>query len=79
MHFGVPIVAYGAAAVPETLGGGGLLLRDKNPLEAAAAIDRILQDDRLREKTAEGQKRMLDVFRYENVRERLKECLAGVT
>ena len=79
MHFGVPIVAYAAAAVPETLGGGGLLLRDRDPVEAAAAIDRILRDDRLREKAAAEQKRMLGVFRYENVRERLKECLGRVT
>ena len=39
MHFAVPIVAYAAAAVPETLDGAGLLIRDKSdPGLVAAAL-----------------------------------------
>ena len=40
MELGVPVVAYGAAAVPETLGGAGIVLDDKDPLEVAKAVDR---------------------------------------
>ena len=35
MHHHVPIVAYGVAAIPETLGGAGLVLRSKDPATLA--------------------------------------------
>jgi glycosyltransferase involved in cell wall biosynthesis len=40
----LPIVAFAAAAVPETLGEGGLLLRNKRPAIVAAAVHRVLSD-----------------------------------
>jgi glycosyltransferase involved in cell wall biosynthesis len=48
MGHGVPIVAYGVAAVPETVAGAGLLLDDKSPVAFAAAVGRVLRDDTLR-------------------------------
>jgi len=48
MHHEVPIVAFGATAVTETLGHGGIALDEKAPLTVAAAVDRVLGDDRLR-------------------------------
>jgi glycosyltransferase involved in cell wall biosynthesis len=41
MHHGLPVVAYGAGAVPETLGAGGLLLAHKDPLTVATAVARV--------------------------------------
>jgi glycosyltransferase involved in cell wall biosynthesis len=41
MHHGVPVVAYGAGAVRETLGAGGLALEQKDPLTVATAVARI--------------------------------------
>jgi L-malate glycosyltransferase len=49
MHHDVPIVAYGAAAVPETLGGAGLVLADKDPLTVATAAARVVDDRRVRD------------------------------
>lgn len=40
----VPVVAYAAAAVPETVGDGGVLLPAKDPLTVAAAVARVLAD-----------------------------------
>jgi L-malate glycosyltransferase len=48
MGHGVPIVAYGIAAVPETVGGAGLLLPDKSAVLFAAAVGRVLRDPALR-------------------------------
>jgi glycosyltransferase involved in cell wall biosynthesis len=48
MHFGVPVIAYAAAAVPETVGNAGLVLPDKDPLMVACAVDRVLSDQSLR-------------------------------
>jgi glycosyltransferase involved in cell wall biosynthesis len=38
MHHGVPVVAFGAGAVPETLGPGGVLLAERSPSAMAAAV-----------------------------------------
>ncbi len=48
MAHGVPIVAYGVTAVPETVGGAGLVLPDKSAVPFAAAVGRVLQDATLR-------------------------------
>jgi glycosyltransferase involved in cell wall biosynthesis len=48
MGHGVPIVAYGVTAVPETVGDAGLVLEDKSPVPFAAAVGRVLADPALR-------------------------------
>jgi len=48
MYHGVPIVAFAAAAVPETLGNAGLLLDVKDACTVAAAVDRVVRDEALR-------------------------------
>ncbi len=49
MGHGVPIVAYGVTAVPETVGDAGLVLPDKSAVPFAAAVGRVLDDETLRE------------------------------
>jgi glycosyltransferase involved in cell wall biosynthesis len=44
----IPVVAYDATAVGETVGGAGLLVSDKSALEFAATVDRITSDPELR-------------------------------
>ena len=75
MYFDLPIVAYASSAIPETLGKGGLLLNDKDPLVAAAAIDRMVRDGSLREGIAAERKARLAQFRYEQVSAKMKECI----
>ena len=59
MRAGLPIVAFAAGAVPETLGGAGLALESKRPGTVAAAIDRVRQDGRLADElTAAGHRRL---------------------
>ena len=48
MGKGIPVVAYDAAAVGETVGGAGLLVSDKSALEFAATVDRVTSDRELR-------------------------------
>ena len=48
MHHDVPVVAFAAGAVPETVGDGGLVLERKDPETVAAAVERVLGDDQLR-------------------------------
>jgi glycosyltransferase involved in cell wall biosynthesis len=44
MHHQLPIVAFGAAAVPETVGAAGVVLPAKGPALVAAAVHRIVDD-----------------------------------
>jgi len=61
MHFRVPIVAYGAAAIPETLGAAGVVLHRKEPLTVAAAVARVLGDGALRQRLVDaGTRRLAD-------------------
>ncbi|HLH47656.1 MAG TPA: glycosyltransferase family 4 protein [Acidimicrobiales bacterium] len=58
MTVGLPIVAYAAAAVPETVGAAGVLLDDKDPVRVACAVAELLGDPaRRRELAAAGQQR----------------------
>jgi glycosyltransferase involved in cell wall biosynthesis len=45
MELGVPVVAYRAAAVTDTVSTGGMLLEDKDPLGVACAVADLLDDD----------------------------------
>lgn len=71
----LPILAFDATAVPETLGGGGVVLSDKSPLQVAVAADRILRDDELRRALIEaGTERVAD-FELKRTTARLVEFL----
>ena len=72
MYFSIPILAKDAAAVGETLGGSGILLKDNNPLEAAALMNRVLQDDSLRNTIIQEQHARLSDFSSQKVQ---KQCL----
>jgi glycosyltransferase involved in cell wall biosynthesis len=48
MALGVPVVAFAAAAIPDTVGDAAVLLDDKDPLLVACAVDRVVSDPALR-------------------------------
>ncbi|MCX6553519.1 MAG: glycosyltransferase family 4 protein, partial [Candidatus Aminicenantes bacterium] len=47
-YFGVPVVAFDAAAVAETLDGAGILFRDKDSAQVAALVEEVLEKAALR-------------------------------
>jgi glycosyltransferase involved in cell wall biosynthesis len=69
MLFKTPIIAFDAGAVADTLGGGGILLKEKDPLLTAGLIDRVVRDGELREEILKGQRRQLSRFRFERIRD----------
>lgn len=75
MYFKIPIVAYSAAAVPETLGNGGVLLESKDPDRVAEAIDRVIRDPEVRAGISAGQTEILEQLSRDRVGSRLMECL----
>lgn len=74
----VPVLAYAAGAVPETLGGAGVLFAPKD-LEFAAEIAGTLVYDRpVRDRVLEGQRRRARDFSAARVQTRLMDVLAGL-
>src|SRR5439155_13609425 len=58
----LPVVAFAAAAVPETLGDGGLLLPTKRPATVAAAVHRVVTDEAVTTGLIEQGARRLEGF-----------------
>jgi glycosyltransferase involved in cell wall biosynthesis len=78
MAFGVPVVAYDAGAVRETLRGGGVLLREKPTAVVAGLVRRLLTDDGLRGRVLETQERAMAEVRTTDFRALLLDRLAPV-
>ena len=76
MHFGLPIVAHNAGAIPETLGAAGILLDEKSPELVAEALERVVNDRELRDDLVASGKDRLAEFSHERVGRRLREALA---
>ncbi|HLG67159.1 MAG TPA: glycosyltransferase [Acidimicrobiales bacterium] len=75
MGHGLPVVAYAAAAIPETVGGAGLVLDTKEPLRFAAAVDRVLHDRSLRDRLAHAAAARLAHFALGRSRARFVELV----
>jgi L-malate glycosyltransferase len=72
----VPVVAYAAGAVPETLGGAGILFAPKDLEVAAELLGSVVYDRDVRARVLEGQRRRLQDFAPARIEAKLKETLA---
>lgn len=75
MYFGLPIVAYDSSAISETLGDGGFILKDKNPLETAGVIDYILTHDDFKNEMIVQEKKRLGDFDEQKIEKSLLEYI----
>ncbi len=75
MHFGIPIIAYNAGAVPETLNGAGVLVMEKRYPEIAEMAHILIEDKNIREKIIRGQARRLEHFTERKMEERVGSVL----
>jgi glycosyltransferase involved in cell wall biosynthesis len=62
MAAGVPVMAYSAAAVPDTLGGAGVQFAPKDLEHAAELLGTLAFDDELRAGVIAGQRQRLQAF-----------------
>ena len=76
MHFRVPILAYAAGAVPETLKGSGVLVTEKDYLKIAEMMDMLLNDEGLRARVISTQSERLKDFNHASLEDKLKGYLA---
>jgi len=78
MHFGLPTIAYKAAAIPETLGNSGVLVNEKNYPAIAELINLLIEDDALRSLIVAGQRNRVRDFLPESVAARLRALLGDL-
>jgi L-malate glycosyltransferase len=74
----VPVVAYAAGAVPETLGGAGLLFSPKDLEIAAELLGTVVYDRQVRERVLAGQRQRIEAFRPAAIESALRGVLASV-
>jgi glycosyltransferase involved in cell wall biosynthesis len=73
----VPVLAYSAAAVPETLGGAGVQFAPKDMEYAAELLGSLAFDDDLRRSVIAGQRRRLTDFGDQRIERRLAAIVSG--
>jgi L-malate glycosyltransferase len=76
MYHDVPVVAFANAAVPETVGDAGVLLSRKRPATVAAAVNRVMSDESLRDGLVQRGRNRLRVFSRETAAESLLNAVA---
>ncbi|MGH9202698.1 MAG: glycosyltransferase family 4 protein, partial [Vicinamibacterales bacterium] len=74
----VPVLAYGATAVPDTLGGAGVQFFPKDLEYAAELLGELAYNDNLRAGVIDGQRRRLEDFADARIRRDLESVLAMV-
>jgi glycosyltransferase involved in cell wall biosynthesis len=75
IYFKVPILAYNSTAVPETLGGAGILINDKNYIEIAELINLLIEDKALRDRIVKKQSERLEFFSRKRIAGILKHYI----
>lgn len=72
MHFGLPVVAYASSAIPDTVGSGGVLVREKRHAEIAALMIELSKDTALRQRCVAAGTARVESLAYERFAERVR-------
>ena len=75
----VPVLAYAAGAVPETLGGAGVLFEPKDLELASEMLGMLVYDRPMRDRVIDGQRRRLADFSPARIQRRLNEIVASLS
>ena len=76
MAAGLPVIARAEAAVPETMGGAGLLVSDSDPWTIAALAHTLTTDDDLRHRLVKHQDQRIQRIEQFDVERALRELVA---
>jgi glycosyltransferase involved in cell wall biosynthesis len=79
MSMDVPVLAYAAGAVPETLGGAGVAFAPKDLEYAAEVLGALVYDEPFRQDVLAGQRRRLAGFHVSRLDARLDAVLEQIT
>jgi glycosyltransferase involved in cell wall biosynthesis len=79
MRFDVPIIAYDCTAVPEVLGGSGILIKQKRFDVIAELIHQLQTDTTLKQKVIDQQRQQAQQFAPELILEQMHALIEKVT
>ncbi len=71
----LPVIAFGAAAVPETMGGRGIVFDEKHFAALAELVHLVSHDAELRSTLIEGQRQRVAELSFEATRDALRDAL----
>lgn len=75
MFFQIPIIAYDAAAIGETLGNAGVLMESKDMESWVNEMDALMRDKAYRKEILTAQGKRLEEFNYDLLRDRLLDVM----
>lgn len=75
MSFQIPVFAFDAAAVKETLGDGGILLDTNDPEIVANKINEITSNENYQKEILERQNKQLELFERESIKLKIEQLL----
>jgi glycosyltransferase involved in cell wall biosynthesis len=78
MAVGLPVVAYAQGAIPEVLGGAGVLVDSVDPYRLAATIAELLADQARCEELAEAGRRQLAALDLEGAGDRFVDLVCAL-
>ncbi len=78
MYFDVPVIAYAATAVPETMGEAGVLVTRKEHAAIAELINLVVRDEALRARLIAQQRRRWPQFTPDALLNCLRNCLETI-
>lgn len=76
MAQGLPVVAHAAAAVPDTVGGAGVLLEDKSPELVAAVVDELMSAPELCRRLSDRGRQAAAVYSVERGEQTFRSAIA---
>jgi len=77
MHFGLPVIAFGAGAVPDTVGEGGIVISEKRHAEIGELLLKVSQPGELRTRLIAKGRERVQSFSFETFKARLSGLLGG--
>ncbi len=75
LYFKLPVIAYNATAIPETIGDGGILMNKKDPLYLGILMHQLLNDSKQKSNLIEYGLRHIEKYHLDAFKTSLREKL----
>ena len=77
MHFGLPVIGFDAGAVAETVGTGGIVVKEKRHAEIGSLFHQLSQSGSLRSQMIDKGRDRVKAFSFDTFKARIQELLMG--
>jgi glycosyltransferase involved in cell wall biosynthesis len=78
LHYGVPVIAYSAGALPGTIGNAGVLVKEKRFAEVAELLDYIIENGELSSAMISAGRQRVTQLSYDSFKVRVKDLLLDI-